>query len=126
MIFPKTVLKAADNSGAKYVRCLRILKTKSASGKKNYATVGDIILVSVRLSKSIKKIRKGNVFKAIVVRTKKLIRRNENMVLFDDNAVVLLDSKKMLPIGTRVFGPISREIQYQKMFKILSCAPIVI
>lgn len=126
MIFSKTLLKVADNSGAKYVRCLRILKTTSASGKKNYGIVGDIILVSVRLAKSDKKIKKGSIFKAIIVRTKKLAIRHENSVLFDENAVVLLDSKKILPLGTRIFGPIAREIKKQNMFKILAAAPIVI
>lgn len=126
MIFSRTVLKVADNSGAKYVRCLRILKTTSASGKKYYAKVGDIILVSVRFIRSDKKIKKGSVFKAIVVRTKKWQSRIENSVLLNENAVVLLDSKKMIPIGTRIFGPIARELRKRKMFKILSSAPIII
>jgi large subunit ribosomal protein L14 len=125
MIFPKTVLKSADNSGAKYLKCLRILETKSTRGKKRFGLVGDIILVSVRMCKSQKKVKKGNVFKAIVVRTKRKIKRESGWLFFNDNAVVLLN-KKMLPLGTRIFGPISRDIRFRKMTKILSGASLIL
>ena len=125
MIFPKTILKIADNSGAKYVKCLRILETKSSRGKKRFGIVGDIILVSIRLCKSQKKVKKGNVFKAIIVRTVRKIRRESGWVFFNDNAVVLLN-KKMLPLGTRIFGPISRDIRFKKMNKILAGASLIL
>jgi large subunit ribosomal protein L14 len=125
MIFPKTILKSADNSGAKYVKCLRILETKSSKGKKKFAIVGDIILISVRICESKKKVKKGNVFKAIIVRTLRKIKREYGWLFFNDNAVVLLN-KKMLPLGTRIFGPISRDIRFRKMTKILSGASIIV
>ena len=125
MIFPKTILKTDDNSGAKYVKCLRILETKSTKGKKKFAVLGDIILISVRRSKSDKKVKKGNVFKAIVVRTIKSVKRENGWVYFNDNAVVLLN-KKMLPLGTRIFGPIGRDIRFRKMTKILSNASLIL
>jgi large subunit ribosomal protein L14 len=125
MIFPKTLLKSADNSGAKYLKCLRILETKSTRGKKRFGVIGDIILVSVRMCKSQKKVKKGNVFKAIIVRTKRKIRRESGWLFFNDNAVVLLN-KKMLPLGTRIFGPISRDIRFRKMTKILSGASLIL
>lgn len=125
MIFAKTILKTADNSGAKYVKCLRILETKSTRGKKKFAILGDIILVSVRICKSDKKVRKGNVFKAIVVRTVKSVKRESGWVFFNDNAVVLLN-KKMLPLGTRIFGPIGRDVRFRKMTKILSSAYLIL
>jgi large subunit ribosomal protein L14 len=125
MILSKTILKVADNTGAKYVRCLRILKTISCSGKKKYATVGDLILVSIRVCLGNKKVKKGNVFIAVVVRVAKTIKQDFGMLFLNENAVVLLN-KKQLPLGTRVFGPISREIRRHKMTKILALAPIIV
>ncbi len=125
MIFSKTILTVADNSGAKYVKCLRILETKSTKGKKKFGIVGDIILVSVRVCKTQKKVKKGNVFKAILVRTVRKIKNESGWVYFKDNAVVLLN-KKMLPLGTRIFGPISRNIRFRKMTKILALASIIL
>ena len=125
MIYPKSILKSADNTGAKYLRCLRILETKSSRGKKRFGSIGDIILVSVRVCKSQKRVKKGNVFKAIIVRTIRKIKRESGWVFFNDNAVVLLN-KKMLPLGTRIFGPIARDIKFRKMTKILSGAALVL
>jgi large subunit ribosomal protein L14 len=125
MIYPKTILKSADNSGAKYLKCLRILESKSSRGKKRFAVIGDIILVSVRLCKADKKVKKGNVFKAIIVRTVRKIKRESGWLFFNDNAVVLLN-KKMLPVGTRIFGPISRDIRFRKMTKILAGASLIL
>jgi large subunit ribosomal protein L14 len=119
------MLKVADNTGAKYVRCLRILKTVSSSGKKSYATVGDLVLVSIRVCLGNKKVKKGNVFVAVVVRVAKVIKQDFGMLFLNENAVVLLN-KKLLPLGTRIFGPISREIRRHKMTKILALAPLVI
>lgn len=125
MIYPKSVLKSADNSGAKYLKCLRILETKSSRGKKRFGIIGDIILVSVRVCKSQKKVKKGNVFKAIIVRTVRKIKRESGWLFFNDNAVVLLN-KKMLPLGTRIFGPVARDIRFRKMTKILSGASLIL
>lgn len=125
MIFAKTMVRVSDNTGAKYARCIRVLKTLSASGKKKYAVVGDLILVSVRVCLGNKKVRKGNVFNAIVVRACKLIKQDFGFLFLSENAVVLLN-KKMLPVGTRVFGPISREVRRYKMSKIMSLAPILV
>jgi large subunit ribosomal protein L14 len=101
------------------------LETKSTRGKKKFGVVGDIVLVSVRVCKTQKKVKKGNVFKAILVRTVKKIKNESGWVYFKDNAVVLLN-KKMLPLGTRIFGPVSRNIRFRKMTKILSQASIVL
>ncbi len=125
MIFSKTLLKVSDNSGVKYAKCIKILQTPSANGKLSFGLVGDIILVSARVCLSGKKIKKGNLFKAVIVRTKKLIKREIGFLLFNDNAVVLLN-KKMLPLGTRVFGPMSNEIRHRKFTKISALAPLVI
>jgi len=125
MILAKTILKTADNSGAKYVKCLRILETKSSRGKKRFGLVGDIVLVSIRVCKSQKKVKKGNVFKAIIVRTIRKIKRESGWLFFNDNAVVLLN-KKMLPLGTRIFGPIGRDIKLKKMTKILAGASLIL
>lgn len=125
MIRSKSILRVADNSGAKIVKCLRILKTTSASGKKKFAGVGDIILVSVRLASSITKIRKGNVFKAVVVRTVRKVNREAGILAFKDNAVVLLN-KKMLPMGTRIFGPVPRELRHRNFQNIIALAVLMI
>jgi large subunit ribosomal protein L14 len=125
MIYPKSILKSADNTGAKYLRCLRILESKSSRGKKRFGIIGDIILVSVRVCKSQKKVKKGNVFKAIIVRTIRKIKRESGWLFFNDNAVVLLN-KKMLPLGTRIFGPVARDIKFRKMTKILSGAVLIL
>ncbi len=122
MIQSFTRLNVADNSGAKEVMCIKVL----GGSHRMYASVGDVIVVSVKKAIPNGKVKKGQVIKAVVVRTKKEIHRdNGTLVRFDDNAVVLLDAKKE-PIGTRIFGPVSREVRYANFMKIISLAPEVL
>ena len=118
MIQSFTKLKVADNSGAKEIMCIKVL----GGSKRRYARVGDIIVASVKKALPNGKIKKGQVVKAVVVRTKKeLQRENGSLIRFDDNAVVIIDNKKE-PIGTRIFGPIAREVRYRGFQKIASLA----
>ena len=122
MIQTETVLSVADNSGARKVLCIKVL----GGSRKRYAQIGDIIKVTVKDAIPRGKVKKGDVFNALVVRTKKGIRRPDgSLIRFDGNAAVLLDSKKE-PIGTRVFGPATRELRAINYLKIISLAPEVI
>ncbi|MDX1949504.1 MAG: 50S ribosomal protein L14 [Rickettsiales bacterium] len=123
MIIQETVLQVADNSGAKSVKCIKVL----GSSKKRYARVGDIIVVSVQDAAPRGKVKKGSVQRAVVVRTKKETKRNDGTAIrFDTNAAVLVDKKNDL-IGTRVFGPVTRELRGREEFaKIISLAPEVL
>ncbi len=122
MIQPFTRLKVADNSGAKEIMCIKVL----GGSKRRYATVGDIIVASVKKALPNGKIKKGQVVKAVVVRTKKEVQReNGSLIRFDDNAAVIIDAKKE-PVGTRIFGPIAREVRYEGFQKITSLAPEVL
>jgi large subunit ribosomal protein L14 len=122
MIQPFTRLKVADNSGAKEIMCIKVL----GGTRRRYARVGDIIVASVKKALPNGKIKKGQVVKAVVVRTKKEIQReNGSLIRFDDNAAVIIDNKKE-PVGTRIFGPIAREVRYQGFHKITSLAPEVL
>lgn len=122
MIQSFTRLNVADNTGAKEIMCIKVL----GGSKRRYATVGDVIVASVKKALPNGKVKKGQVVKAVVVRTKKEIQRdNGSLIKFDDNAAVILDSKKE-PVGTRIFGPISREVRYANFMKITSLAPEVI
>lgn len=122
MIQSFTRLSVADNSGAKEVMCIKVL----GGSKRRYATVGDIIVVSVKKAAPDGKIKKGAVAKAVVVRTKKEIQReNGSLIRFDENAAVILDGKNE-PVGTRIFGPIGREVRYAGFMKIVSLAPEVL
>lgn len=122
MIQEFTRLNVADNSGAKEIMCIKVL----GGSKRRYATVGDIIVCSVKKALPNGKIKKGQVVKAVVVRTKKeLQRRNGSLIRFDDNAAVILDAKKE-PVGTRIFGPVGREVRYGGFMKIVSLAPEVL
>jgi len=125
MLFPKSFLKVVDNSGAKYARCLKILRTTSAFGKKKYASVGDLILVSVRFCIPRKKVKKGDVFTGLVVRTKSIIRRSVGSLWLMQNAVILLDKKKQ-PLATRMFGPVGREVRVKKYNKLSTIAKFVV
>ena len=121
MIQGFTRLTVADNSGAKEIMCIKVL----GGSKRRYASVGDIIVASVKKALPDGKVKKGKVVKAVVVRTKKeILRENGSLIRFDDNAAVILDEKKE-PIGTRIFGPVSREIRYSGFMKIVSLAPEV-
>jgi len=121
MIQSFTRLNVADNSGAKEIMCIKVL----GGSKRRYASVGDIIVASVKKATPNGKVKKGKVVKAVVVRTKKEIQReNGSLIRFDDNAAVIVDDKKE-PIGTRIFGPVSRETRYAGFMKIVSLAPEV-
>ena len=122
MIQVQTELNVADNTGAKRVECIKVL----GGSKRRYASVGDIIKVSVKDAIPKGKVKKGTVHKAVVVRTKKSIYRNDGSnVKFDNNAVVLTDDKGE-PIGTRIFGPVTRELRSKGQMKIISLAPEVL
>lgn len=122
MIQSFTRLAVADNSGAKELMCIKVL----GGSKRRYATVGDIIVCSVKKALPNGKMKKGQVVKAVVVRTKKEIQRLDgSLIRFDDNAAVILDAKKE-PVGTRIFGPVGREVRYGGFMKIVSLAPEVL
>ena len=122
MVQQETRLKVADNTGAKEVLCIRVL----GGTKRRYARVGDEIVVTVKKAIPGGVVKKGEVTRAVVVRTKKESRRKDgSYIRFDDNAAVLIDKQKE-PIGTRVFGPVARELREKQYMKILSLAPEVI
>ncbi|MCX7769973.1 MAG: 50S ribosomal protein L14 [Proteobacteria bacterium] len=122
MIQMQTKLEVADNSGAKKVMCIKVV----GSTKRRYATVGDLIMISVKEAIPEGKVKKGDVLKAVVVRTKKAVRRPDgSYIRFDDNAAVLLNNQ-LEPIGTRIFGPVARELRAKKFMKIISLAPEVL
>jgi len=122
MIQQETRLRVADNSGAKEVLCIKVL----GGSKRKYARLGDVIVVTVKKAIPGGVVKKGEVTKAVVVRTRKELRRKDgSYIRFDDNAAVLINSQKE-PQGTRVFGPIARELREKKFMKILSLAPEVI
>ena len=122
MIQMQTNLDVADNSGARRVMCIKVL----GGSKRKYARVGDIIVVSVKEAIPRGRVKKGDVLKAIVVRTAKDIRRNDGTVIrFDRNAAVLVNNNKE-PIGTRIFGPVPRELRGRNHMKIVSLAPEVL
>jgi large subunit ribosomal protein L14 len=122
MIQEETNLVVADNSGAKRVRCIRVL----GGHEKRYATVGDIIVVSVKSALPQSLVKKGEVCRAVVVRTKKEIKRKDgSFIRFDDNAAVILNNQGE-PRGTRVFGPVARELREKNFMKIISLAPEVL
>ena len=121
MIYPQTILTVADNTGAKKVMCIRIL-----GGNKKYAEIGDIIIAVVKEAIPNMPIKRSDVVKAIIVRTKKTIRRQDGMYIrFDDNAAVVVNTENN-PRGTRVFGPVAREIRDKNFLKIVSLAPEVL
>ena len=122
MIQMQTNLDVADNSGARRVMCIKVL----GGSKRRYATVGDVIVVSIKEAIPRGKVKKGDVMKAVVVRVRKDIRRADGSVIrFDRNAAVLIN-KQQEPIGTRIFGPVVRELRGRKFMKIISLAPEVL
>ena len=122
MIQVQTELFVADNTGAKRIECIKVL----GGSKKRYASVGDVIVVSVKEAIPRGKIKKGSVHKAVIVRTKQGIFRNDgSKVKFDNNAAVLTDEKGE-PLGTRIFGPVTRELRSKAQMKIISLAPEVL
>lgn len=122
MIQMQTILNIADNSGARSVMCIKVL----GGSKRRYANIGDIIKVAIREAIPTGKVKKGQVCDALIVRTRKGVRRSDgSLIKFDENAAVLVNAQKA-PIGTRVFGPVTRELREGKHMKILSLAPEVI
>ncbi|MCK6530953.1 50S ribosomal protein L14 [Myxococcota bacterium] len=122
MIQMQSILDVADNSGAKKLMCIKVL----GGSKRKYATVGDVIKVSVRDAIPNSKIRKGTVMDAVIVRTAKEIRRVDGTYIrFDNNSAVLIN-KQREPIGTRIFGPVARELRARRFMKIVSLAPEVL
>ena len=122
MIQMQTVLDAADNSGARRLMCVKVL----GGSKRRYAGVGDIIKVSVKEAIPRGKVKKGEMYNAVVVRTKKGVRRSDgSLIRFDSNAAVLLNNQ-LQPIGTRIFGPVTRELRSEKFMRIVSLAPEVL
>ena len=122
MIQVQTELNVADNTGARIVECIKVL----GGSKRRYASIGDSIVVSVKEAIPSGKVKKGSVHKAVVVRTKKSIHRNDGSnVKFDNNAVVIIDEKGE-PVGTRIFGPVARELRERNYMRIVSLAPEVL
>ncbi len=122
MIQMQTVLRAADNSGARRLMCVKVL----GGSKRRYAKIGDIIKVSVKEAIPRGKVKKGELYNAVVVRTRKGIRRADgSLIRFDTNAAVLL-TNQLQPVGTRIFGPVTRELRNENFMKIVSLAPEVL
>jgi large subunit ribosomal protein L14 len=122
MIQTESYLDVADNSGARRVMCIKVL----GGSHRRYARVGDIIKVTVKEASPRGKVKKGQVMSAVVVRTKKGLRRQDgSLIKFDDNAAVLLNSSNA-PVGTRIFGPVTRELRTEKFMRIISLAPEVL
>jgi large subunit ribosomal protein L14 len=122
MIQMQTMLDVADNTGARYVMCIKVL----GGSKRRYAGVGDIIKVSIKDAAPRGRVKKSDVYSAVVVRTAKGVRRPDgSLIKFDRNAAVLLNNKGE-PIGTRIFGPVTRELRTEKFMKIVSLAPEVL
>ncbi len=122
MIQMQTVLDAADNSGARRIQCIKVL----GGSKRRYAAIGDVIKVSVKDAIPRGKVKKGEIYNAVVVRTRKGVRRKDgSLIRFDGNAAVLL-SPRLEPIGTRIFGPVTRELRTNRFMKIISLAPEVL
>ncbi len=122
MIQTQTILRVADNSGAKLVSCIKVL----GGSKRRYASIGDIRVGAVKEAIPNSKVRKGDVVRAVVVRTAKEIRRGDgSYIKFDDNSAVLINPQHE-PIGTRIFGPVARELRAKRFMKIISLAPEVL
>ena len=122
MIQMQSRLDVADNSGAKRLMCIKVL----GGSKRRYAGIGDVIKVSIKEAMPNSKVKKGDVYNALVVRTRKGVRRQDGSVIrFDGNAAVLLNAT-LQPIGTRIFGPVTRELRGEKFMKIVSLAPEVL
>ncbi len=123
MIQMNTVLEVADNTGAKLAKCIKVL----GSTKRRYARLGDVIVVSIKAATPDAKVKKGAIHKAIIVRVKARTIRDDGVVVrFDDNAVVLLNDSMDEPLGTRIFGPVAKEVKDKNISKLLSLAPEVL
>jgi len=121
MIQPESTLEVADNSGARKVACIRVL----GGTRRRYASIGDVIVVAVKDAIPNARVKKGEVRRAVVVRTRKGISRPDgSYIKFDDNAAVIIDGQE--PVGTRIFGPVARELRSRRFMKIISLAPEVL
>ncbi len=122
MIQMQSVLKVADNTGARSIMCIKVL----GGSKRQYAGIGDVIKIAVKDAAPRGRVKKGEVYNAVVVRTSKGVRRSDgSLIKFDDNAAVILNTK-LEPIGTRIFGPVTRELRNARFMKIVSLAPEVL
>jgi len=122
MIQAESTLEVADNSGARKVACIRVL----GGTRRKYASIGDVIVVAVKDAIPNARVKKGEVRRAVVVRTRKSVARSDgSYIKFDDNAAVLIDNQRE-PVGTRIFGPVARELRAQRFMKIISLAPEVL
>ena len=122
MIQMQSVLEVADNSGARRVQCIKVL----GGSKRRYAGIGDIIKITIKEAIPNSRVKKGDVYNAVVVRTRKGVRRPDgSLIRFDKNAAVLLNAQHQ-PIGTRIFGPVTRELRTERFMKIISLAPEVL
>ena len=122
MIQMQTMLDVADNSGARKVQCIKVL----GGSKRRYAGIGDVIKITIKEAMPNSRVKKGEVFNAVVVRTRKGVRRTDgSLIRFDRNAAVLLNPQNQ-PIGTRIFGPVTRELRTERFMKIISLAPEVL
>ena len=122
MIQMQTILHAADNSGARRLMCVKVLR----GSKRRYAGIGDVIKVTVKEAIPRGKVKKGEIYNAVVVRTRKGVRRSDgSLIRFDGNAAVLLNSQ-LQPVGTRIFGPVTRELRTARFMRIVSLAPEVL
>lgn len=122
MIQAQTVLEVADNSGAKIVQCIKVL----GGSRRRYAGLGDVIVVSVKEALPGSKVKKGDTARAVVVRTKREYRRQDgSYIKFDNNSAVLI-TQQLEPVGTRIFGPVARELRGKRFMKIISLAPEVL
>lgn len=119
MLGTSSILKVTDNTGVKYVKCIKVARTVSAYGKKQLASVGDILLVSIKILRPLEKIKKGQLFRGLIVRTRRPIKRSYGILKFTENSVILLN-KKLEPLGNRIFGPLSRESVERNFVKFAS------
>ncbi len=122
MIQMQSMLDVADNSGAKRVQCIKVL----GGSKRRYAGIGDVIRISIKETIPNSRVKKGDVYSAVVVRTRKGVRRQDgSLIRFDKNAAVLLNAQ-LQPVGTRIFGPVTRELRTERFMRIISLAPEVL
>jgi len=122
MIQMQSMLDVADNSGARKIQCIKVL----GGSKRRYAGIGDVIKITVKEALPNSRVKKGEVFNAVIVRTRKGVRRTDgSLIRFDKNAAVLLNNQ-LQPIGTRIFGPVTRELRTERFMKIISLAPEVL
>ncbi|MDH3281491.1 MAG: 50S ribosomal protein L14 [Gammaproteobacteria bacterium] len=122
MIQMQSMLEVADNSGARKIQCIKVL----GGSKRRYAGIGDVIKISVKEALPNSRVKKGDVYNAVIVRTRKGVRRNDgSLIRFDKNAAVLLNAQ-LQPLGTRIFGPVTRELRTERFMRIISLAPEVL